>query len=124
MKGPSGLVVKVPTQRVRDVGLGPTWFQFFSVKTGFKRKKIHLCISCNNMIITSGRTYEINNYVLGYLDTALNTSVIVNSYNQQVLCISVPFYVEICAKCRYNPVISCVLIYTIAIQYHAMASYI
>ena len=45
MNGPSGLMVKAFTQHMRDVGLSTTWFHFFSVTTGVKRKKMHLCIS-------------------------------------------------------------------------------
>ena len=42
MNGPGGLVVKVLIQHVRDMGLSPTWFQIFSVKTDIKMKDAFL----------------------------------------------------------------------------------
>ena len=61
MNGPGDIVVKAHAQHVRDMGLSPTWFQFFSVKkkTGVKGKKDGFMRSHYNMIITSGRIYGI-----------------------------------------------------------------
>ena len=52
MNGPSGLVVKVLTQILRDMGLSPTWFQFFSVKSKqvFERKRFILINECHVMM--------------------------------------------------------------------------